>query len=82
MPSAFILSASTGVDLPFPDGTRLLVGDIKFACFIKDMGMLLGKDVIAQLVDEHLDRLSQIKSTNDTIISGLLRFKFVSVLAE
>ena len=44
--------------------------------------MLLGKDVIAQLVDEHLDRLSQIKSTNDTITSGLLRFEFVSVLAE
>ena len=46
------------------------------------MGMLWRKDVIAQLVDEHLDRLSQIKSINDTNDSGMLRFVFVSVIAE
>ena len=42
----------------------------------------LRKDIIAQLVDEHLDRLSHNKSINDANISGLLRFEFVSVLAE
>ena len=39
------------------------------------------RDVIVQL-DEHLDRLSQIKQNNDTNVSGLLRFEFVSVLTE
>ena len=42
----------------------------------------LEKGNIAQLVDEHLDRLSQIKPINDTNVSGLLRFNFVSVLVE
>ena len=42
----------------------------------------LEKGIIAQLFDEHLDRLSQIKSINYTNFSGLLRFEFVSVLAE
>ena len=44
--------------------------------------MVRRNDIIAQLVDEHLDRLSQIKPINDTDVSGLLRFEFVSLLAE
>ena len=36
----------------------------------------------SQLVDEHPDQLSHIKPTNDTHVSGVLRFKFVSILAE
>ena len=46
------------------------------------MRMLWRKDVIAQLVDEHPDRLSQIKPINDTNVSGVLGFVFVSVSAE
>ena len=79
MPSAFILSTSTVVD---PDIQALRVGNINHACFIEDMSMVRRKDIIAQLVDEHLDRLSQIKSINDINDSGLLRFEFVSVLTE
>ena len=44
--------------------------------------MVWREDVIAQLVDEHRDRLSQIKPINDTNVSGLLPFEFVSVLTE
>ena len=44
------------------------------------MNTLLSNGIIAQLVDEHLDRLSQIKLINDPDDSGLLRFEFVSVL--
>ena len=46
------------------------------------MNTLLSNGIIAQLVDEHLDRLSQIKPINDTDDSGLLRFEFVSIIAE
>ena len=42
----------------------------------------LKRGLIVQLVDEQLDRLSQIKPINDTDDSGLLRFVFVSVIAE
>ena len=44
--------------------------------------MVWRNDVIAQLVDEHLDRFSLNKPLNDTNVSGLLRFEFVSILAE
>ena len=79
MPSTFILSASTVVD---PDVQSLRVGNINYGYFIKDMGMLWRKDVIAQLVYEHMDRLSRNKPINDTDDSGLLRFEFISVLTE
>ena len=79
MPSTFIISASTVVD---PDLQALGVGNINYACFIKDMRKVWRKDVIAQLVDEHLDRLSQIKPMNDSNVSGVLRFELVSILAE
>ena len=67
MPSTFVLSASTVL---VPDIQALRVGNINYACFIKDMNMLWPKDVIAQLVDEHPDRLSQIKPIDDTNVSG------------
>ena len=79
MPSAFILSTSTVVD---PDVHALRAGNITYVCFIKDMSMVWRGNVIVQLVDEHLDRLSQIKPNNDTNVSGLLPFEFVSVLTE
>ena len=44
--------------------------------------MVRRNDIIAQLVNEHFARLSQIKPNNDTNVSGLLRFEFVSVLTE
>ena len=37
---------------------------------------------MAKLVDEHMDRLSQNKHVNDPIVSGVLRFELVSILAE
>ena len=79
MPSTFILFASMIDD---PDVLALRVGNINYACFTKDMSMLWGNHVIAKLVDEHLDRLSQVKSINDINVSRLPRFESVSVLAE
>ena len=48
----------------------LRVGNINFASFIKDMSMVWRNDVIAQLVYEHMDRLSLIKPIDDTNVSG------------
>ena len=52
MLSTFILSASTIDD---PDIRALYVGSINHASFIKDMCVLRRKDVVAPLVDEHMD---------------------------
>ena len=79
MPLVLTLSASTIDD---PDVQLHRMGTSNYACFIEDMSMLRRKDVIAQLVYEHMDRLSQNKPINDTDDSGLLRFDFVSVLSE
>ena len=67
MHRALILNTSTVV---YQDIQALRVGYSSHACFIKDMGMLWRNDVIAQLVDEHPDRLSLIKPINDTDVLG------------
>ena len=79
MPRVFTLSASTIDD---PDVQLHRMGTSNNACFIEDMSMLRRKDVIAQLVDEHLDRLSQTDPINENNVSGLQRFDFISVLVE
>ena len=46
------------------------------------MNMLWRKDIIAQLVDVHLELLSQNKPIYGTNVSGVLRFEFASTLAQ
>ena len=74
-----ILNTSTVVD---QDIQALRVGYSNHACFIKAMRMLWRKDVITQLVDEHLDRLSQPDPNSENNVLGLQRFDFISVLVE
>ena len=74
-----ILNTSTVVDQVVQ---VLRVGDINYACFLEDVSTLWRKEVIAQLVYEHMDRLPFNRPNNDTNVSGVLRFEFVSLLAE
>ena len=78
MSATFIISTSTVMD---PDIQELRVWTVNYARFIEDMSMVWREDVVARLVDEHLDRLLLILPINDTNVSGVLRIEFVSVLA-